>query len=50
MSFEIESGELLKYHEEEGVVGVVIPDSVTIIGDSAFEDCENWNQYACQTV
>ena len=39
MSFVIEKGVLTEYHEEEGVTDVVIPDSVTSIGDRAFFDC-----------
>ena len=41
MGFEIENGVLKKYTEEPGVTEVVIPDSVTSIGDGAFRSCES---------
>jgi len=41
MAFEIENGVLKNYIEEPGVTEVVIPDSVTSIGDSAFYKCES---------
>lgn len=39
MGFEIENCVLEKYTEEQGVTEVVIPDSVTSIGESAFRNC-----------
>lgn len=39
MAFEIENGVLKKYIEEDGVTEVIIPDSVTSIGENAFENC-----------
>ena len=41
MGFEIENGVLKKYTEEKGVREVVIPDSVTSIGESAFYKCSS---------
>lgn len=41
MAFWITDGLLRKYEEEEGVTQVVIPDGVTEIGESAFENCRN---------
>ena len=41
MGFQIENGVLEKYTKEPGVTEVVIPDSVTEIGDHAFENCES---------
>ena len=41
MEFEIQNGVLKKYHEEEGITDVTIPDGVTSIGNSAFENCSN---------
>ena len=41
MGFEIVNGVLIKYTEEPGVTEVVIPDSVTSIGKSAFWYCSN---------
>ena len=38
MGFKIENGVLKWYWEEDGVTEVVIPDSVTSIGDSAFSN------------
>lgn len=39
MGFQIENGLLEKYAEESDVKEVVIPDSVTAIGDYAFVWC-----------
>ena len=39
MGFAIENGVLKKYREEKGVTEVIIPDSVTSIGNSAFSCC-----------
>ncbi len=39
MGFTIKNGVLKEYNEEPGVTEVAIPDSVTSIGESAFEDC-----------
>lgn len=39
MSFKIESNVFRKYIEEPGVTEVVIPDSVTSVGGSAFYGC-----------
>ena len=39
MAFIIKNNVLKRYTEEIGVVDVVIPDSVTKIGESAFEGC-----------
>ena len=36
MAFEIKNGVLIKYRKEKGETEVVIPDSVTTIGYSAF--------------
>ena len=41
MGFEIENGVLKKYTEEKGVREVVIPDSVTSIGEWAFTWCKS---------
>ncbi len=41
MGFKIENGVLIKYTEEKDVKEVVIPDSVKIIGESAFRYCES---------
>ena len=41
MGFEIKNGVLDKYSEEPGVTDVVIPDSVTSIGRSAFYGCSS---------
>ncbi len=41
MSFVIEKGVLEKYNEEPGITEVVIPDSVTSIGNGAFLCCES---------
>ena len=41
MGFEIENGVLKKYTEEQGVTEVVIPDSVTSIGNGAFSGCKS---------
>ena len=41
MGFQIENGLLEKYAEESGVKEVVIPDSVTAIGDYAFTWCSS---------
>ena len=41
MEFEIEGSVLVRYYDTTGATNVVIPDSVTSIGDSAFEDCNN---------
>ena len=41
MAFEIENGVLKKYREEDGVTAVVIPDTVTSIGNSAFVNCSS---------
>ncbi len=41
MGFKIKKGVLNEYTEESDVTEVIIPESVTEIGDSAFEDCTN---------
>ncbi len=41
MAFEIENGVLKKYTEEQGITEVVIPDSVTSIGNRAFYGCSS---------
>ena len=41
MAFKIENGVLKKYTEKQGVTEIVIPDSVTGIGKSAFSRCSN---------
>lgn len=41
MAFEIENGVLLRYHEEEGVTDVVIPNGVKIIDTEAFLSCNS---------
>ena len=41
MGFEIENGTLKKYHEEEGVTNITVPDGVTHIGSGAFSWCEH---------
>ena len=41
MSFDIQNGVLIKYHEEVGVAQVVIPNDVTEIGISSFERCDS---------
>lgn len=39
--FEIKDGVLIKYHEIEGKTSVVVPNSVTKIGEFAFKGCSN---------
>ncbi len=39
--FEIKDGVLIKYHEIEGKTSVVVPNSVTKIGNFAFRGCSN---------
>lgn len=46
MAFEIENGVLKKYIEEYGVTEVVIPDTVTSIGDNAFSGCKGLTSVA----
>ena len=41
MGFQIENSVLKKYAKESGVTEVVIPDSVTSIGNSAFKGCKS---------
>ena len=41
MAFKIEKGVLKKYRAEKGETEVVIPDTVTEIGEKAFKGCEN---------
>ena len=41
MGFEIKDDVLIKYIEEEGITEVVVPESVKIIGEAAFRECEN---------
>ena len=41
MEFNIENGVLKKYTGKWGVTKVVIPDSVTAIGESAFFGCDS---------
>ena len=41
MGFKIRKGVLKNYTKEKGVTEVVIPDSVTSIGDWAFENCRS---------
>lgn len=41
MGFTINNDVLEKYTEENGVIEVVIPDGVKIIGERAFENCRN---------
>ena len=41
MGFIIKNGVLVKYTSEKGVTDVVIPDSVTEIGDRAFKGCSS---------
>lgn len=36
MGFEIENGVLIRYHKENGVRSVTVPDGVTVIGQNAF--------------
>lgn len=39
MGFRIKNGVLEKYTEEPGVTEIVIPDSVTSIGEDTFDNC-----------
>ena len=41
MGFKIKNGVLKKYTKERGVTEVVIPDSVTSIGEKAFKGCSS---------
>ena len=41
MSFEIKNGVLIRYHKEQGVTSITIPDSVTSIRDCAFYGCKS---------
>ena len=41
MGFEIKEGVLIKYIEEEGITELSVPESVEIIGEGAFRECEN---------
>ena len=41
MGFKIKNGVLKKYTKERGVTEVVIPDSVTSIGEEAFRWCSS---------
>ena len=41
MGFQIENSVLKKYAKESGVTEVVIPDSVTAIGEGAFSGCSS---------
>lgn len=41
MGFEIKDYVLIKYIEEEDIKEVVVPESVEIIGEGAFRECEN---------
>lgn len=45
MAFEIENGVLKEYREEKGLKEVVIPDSVTSIGEGAFSGTRWLEEY-----
>ena len=39
MAFQIENGKLWRYSEEPGVTEVIVPEGVTEIGETAFQNC-----------